>query len=64
MTEHAVLIRQIESLPHEYLGEVIDFVAQLKRRKLEQVPETMLLSEATLAREWDSDEEDRAWDAL
>ena len=46
------------------MGEVTDFVAQLKRRKLEQVPESMLLSEATLAREWDSEEEDRAWDAL
>ena len=61
MTGHAVLMRELEALPSEYLGEVIDYVAWLKHRKLKQIPETMLLSEAALAKDWNTPEEDEAW---
>ena len=64
MTNRAVLIREIETLPAACLGEVIDFVAWIKQRKLRQAPETMLLSEAALAKDWDTPEEDEAWAAL
>ena len=64
MTNRAVLLREIESLPAACLDEIIDFVAWIKHRKLSQLPETMLLSEAALEKEWDTPEEDEAWAAL
>ena len=64
MTNRAVLMQEIETLPVAYLGEVIDFVGWIKQRKLSQIPETMLLSEASLAKDWDTPEEDEAWASL
>ena len=64
MTNRAVLIQEIETLPTICLGEVIDFVAWIKQRKLSQIPETMLLSETVLAKDWNTQEEDEAWAAL
>ena len=32
MTEHAVLLNEINKLPPQYLGEVIDFVAYLQQK--------------------------------
>jgi hypothetical protein len=61
MTERAVLLQEIETLPPACIGEVIDFVAWIKQRKLLQIPETMLLSEAALSKDWDTPEEDEAW---
>ena len=61
MTERAVLLNVLDTLPSEYLGEVIDFVAWLKHRKLKYLPETMLLSEAALEKDWDTSIEDEAW---
>jgi len=61
MTNYAVLLQEIETLPAACLSEVVDFVAWIKQRKLSQMPETMLLSEAALSKEWDTPEEDKAW---
>ena len=61
MTNRAVLRQEIETLPAACLGEVIDFVAWIKQRKMPQIPETMLLSEAALSKDWDTPEEDEAW---
>ena len=64
MTNRAVLLQEIETLPANCVGEVVDFVAWIKHRKLSQIPETMLLSEDSLAKEWDTPEEDEAWASL
>jgi len=64
MTDRAVLLQEIETLPAACLSEVVDFVAWIKQRKLSQVPETMLLSEAVLSQDWDTPEEDEAWASL
>jgi len=64
MTNHAVLLQEIKTLPATCINEVIDFVAWIKQRKLSQMPETMLLSEASLAKDWNTLEEDEAWAAL
>ena len=61
MSNRTVLHQEIETLPASCLGEVIDFVAWIKQRKLSQIPETMLLSEAVLSKDWDTPEEDEAW---
>ena len=64
MTNRAVLLREIETLPADCVGEVVDFVEWIKHRRLSQMPETMLLSEAALSKEWDTPEEDEAWAGL
>jgi hypothetical protein len=70
MTNRAVLIQEIETLPTACLGEVVDFVAWIKQRNLSnddlasKIPETMLLSEASLAKTWNTPEEDKAWASL
>jgi hypothetical protein len=64
MTGQAVLMKELDGLPPEYLGEVTDFVAWLKHRKLPQKLETMLLSEDILAKDWDTPDEDKAWAGL
>ncbi|GHT83707.1 hypothetical protein FACS1894137_05570 [Spirochaetia bacterium] len=77
MTEQA-LLQEIGSLPPQYWGEVADFVGYLKQKNLKQplktesntsqgfvhIPETMLLSEAALAKDWNTQEEDEAWKDL
>ena len=64
MTNHAVLMKEIETLPSFCLGEVIDFVAWIKQRKISTIPETMLMSEVSLAKDWNTQEEDEAWATL
>jgi len=64
MTNRAVLLQEIETLPANCIGEVVDFVAWIKHRKLSQIPEPMLLSEAALSKDWDTPEEDEAWAGL
>jgi hypothetical protein len=61
MTNRVALLHEIETLPANCVGEVVDFVAWIKHRKLSQIPETMLLSEAALSKDWDTPEEDKAW---
>jgi hypothetical protein len=61
MTNRSVLLQEIETLPANCIGEVIDFVAWIKHHKLSQIPETMLLSESALSKDWDTPEEDDAW---
>ena len=64
MTNTAVLLRKIETLLADCVGEVVDFVEWIKYRKLSQMPETMLLSETSLSKDWNTPEEDEAWASL
>jgi hypothetical protein len=64
MTERAVLLQEIETLPSACLSEVVDFVTWIKQRKLSQIPETMLLSEDALLKDWNTPEEDEVWASL
>jgi hypothetical protein len=57
---------QLQELPPEKLAVVYDFVSYLvARERAEQAEDrawaTMIASEAVLAREWDTPEEDEAW---
>jgi hypothetical protein len=60
MVNMSLLIREIETLPPSHLEELAAFAARLKARPTE----TMFLSEASLAKDWDTPEEDAAWAAL
>jgi len=64
MTNRVILLKEIETLPATCLDEVAAFVAWIKHRKLSQIPETMLLSEAALSKDWNTPEEDEAWIGL
>ena len=69
MTNRAILMQEIEKLPPTCINEVIDFVVWIKQRKLSgkqlpQIPETMLMSEASLSKDWNTPEEDEAWACL
>jgi len=61
MTNRAVLLKEIETLPARCVGEVVDFVEWIKHRNLSHVPETMLMSETALSKDWNTPEEDEAW---
>ena len=55
------LMREIESLPAEFHSELMGFVGYLKYKRVNNIPETMLLSEKSLAEDWNTPEEDEAW---
>jgi hypothetical protein len=55
------VFNEIETLPTEHFQEVLDFVGYLKLKRLKKTTETMLLSEFSLAKDWDTAEEDEAW---
>ena len=55
------LVREIETLSPDSIQEVINFVGYLKHKKITLMPETMLLSEKSLAENWDAPEEDDLW---
>ena len=61
MISRSALLKEIEALPANCISEVIDFVAWIKHHKLSQMPETMLLSESALSKDWNTPEEDEAW---
>jgi len=64
MVNRAILMKEIETLPSTCIGEVIDFVTWIKQRKLSHIPETMLMSESALLKDWDTPEEDKAWASM
>jgi len=64
MANYNALLKEIETLPAICVNEVIDFVAWIKQRKLTQIPETMLMSENSLLKDWNTPEEDEAWASL
>ena len=58
------IIDEIETLPSECFQEIIDFIGYIKLKQLKNIPETMILSEKSLAKDWNTPEEDEAWENL
>jgi hypothetical protein len=61
-TIRETLLQEVNVLPSAYCPEVLDFIESLKRQPA--IPETMLMSEKALAKDWDTAEEDSAWASL
>lgn len=59
-----ILIEEIAQIPDNLVEEVLDFVQFLKEKHLRERRETAILSEAVLARDWLTPEEDEAWQDL
>ena len=58
------LLQEVNVLSPAYCSEVLDFIESLKIGRQSAIPDTMLLSEAALSKDWETDEEDKAWASL
>ena len=56
--------RELAELPEALRQEVYDFVCFLRLKSAEEPFNGLLLSESALAREWNTPEEDEAWQSL
>jgi hypothetical protein len=68
MAAQKELVREIETLPAEFVRELSDFIGYLKVKRSGSapadrsgVPATMLLSETALSRDWNTPDEDAVW---
>ena len=61
MTGINQIINEIETLPSEYFQDIMEFIGYLKLKHLKSIPETMILFEKSLAKDWNTPEEDEAW---
>jgi len=63
MTDKQVLIKEIETLPPQIVGEVLNFVSFLKIKKAQEADanDIHLASENSLSADWLLPEEDIAW---
>jgi hypothetical protein len=59
MNKRTLLVKEIENIPECLLDEVLAFIENKR-----QLPETLLLSENVLKKDWLSETEDRAWQDL
>jgi hypothetical protein len=57
--ERGLIHKEIDTLPSENLTELGKFIDILKQKRT--CPETMLLSEAALKKDWEDPKEDEAW---
>jgi hypothetical protein len=51
----------VSVLPTDYCPAVLDFIESLKTQCQPAIPETMLLSEAALSKDWNTEDENDAW---
>ena len=59
--ERGLIHKEVEALPSEYLTELGEFIENLKQKKIQTLPETILLSESALRKDWEDPKEDEAW---
>lgn len=64
MSTLELIERELAELPEPLQREVYDFVRFLRRKSGERNFNGLLLSESALAKDWDTAEEDQAWQNL
>ena len=64
MNTKKAILQEIEQISEALLPEVLNFVQFLKYKQQQDKPETTLLSESALAKDWSTPEEDEAWQHL
>ena len=64
MTVRERLQQEIEIIPEELAGEVLDFLEFIKSKQAHQLAETALLSESALGKDWLLPVEDEQWKDL
>jgi hypothetical protein len=58
------LLQEFNTLSPAYYSDVLDFIDSLKTHRQPATPETMLMSESALSKDWDTEEEDKVWASL
>jgi hypothetical protein len=61
MSTRELIDKEVAVLPEPLQREVYDFVRFLRLKSEDETFNGLLLSESSLARDWDSSEEDAAW---
>ena len=64
MNEKEIIVQELDRVPDSLLPKVLEFVKSVQDAPQVEQLETTLLSEATLAKDWLSSEEDEAWQDL
>jgi hypothetical protein len=64
MDKKDLLIEELEQVPEQYIGEVLDFVRFLKSKPVKERMEVSAMSESSLKKDWLKPEEDEAWQSL
>ena len=64
MNEKEIIVRELERVPNSLLPKVLEFVKSVQDKSQVEQLETTLLSEAALAKDWLTPEEDEAWQDL
>ena len=59
-----IILKEIESVPEQYLVEILDFVRFLETKSLGERMETAIASESSLGKDWLTREEDETWQDL
>jgi hypothetical protein len=58
------VLKETENTSDLVLSEVLDYLQYLKAKHQQQIPETALLSESVLQKDWLRPEEEAAWQDL
>ena len=61
MTVKTQIANEIENLSLKHLQEVMGFIEHLKFKQNQNINETMFFAESSLAKDWNTPEEDEAW---
>jgi hypothetical protein len=61
MTAKEAILKAVEDLPEERLGELACYAALLRHKSAVEASPMALASEPTLAKDWLRPEEDEAW---
>lgn len=64
MSKKEAVMKEIEQIPEPFLEEVLDFVHFLKAKIIKERPDTAVVSESSLKKDWLKPEEDEAWQSL
>ena len=64
MTTRELIEREVASLPEPLQREVYDFARFLRFKRTDESFNGLLLSEAALAKDWNTPEEDTTWASL
>ena len=64
MSTRELIERELAAMPEPLQREVYDFARFLRRSREDESFNGLLLSESTLAKDWNTPEEDAAWASL
>ena len=61
MTLKEQVIEEIDQVPESLMENVLEYLRDLRLKAIARRSPTMMMSEASLAKEWLTPEEDEAW---